>query len=190
MEKLRPAIVFWQIGVLLWARFFLKHACEKICPFSSSLSTTVVVFYEKCCFCACHENYDSSILQARVRAVGAGEWGDGMPCPPPRFGRSLNPISTGGQIVPTRLILAPPPPPFGILDLPMALRATDRSDLRPHQTPAAAIRIYFSGNFHDENLRPANFYHEDYEKCANHRVCERMSCEESKIIADVCRYNP
>ena len=80
-EKLGPAIVFWQIGVLLWARFFLKHACEKICPFSSSLSTTVVVFYEKCCFCACHENYDSSILQARTRAVGAGGR-NAMPPPP------------------------------------------------------------------------------------------------------------
>ena len=69
-EKLGPAIVFWQIGVLLWARFFLKHACEKICPFSSSLSTTVVVFYEKCCFCACHENYYSSILQALAQTWG------------------------------------------------------------------------------------------------------------------------
>ena len=117
-----------------------------------------------------------------------GGWGPEGPWPP-RFGRSLNPISTGGQIVPTKLILAPPSSP-GFLDFPTALRATDRSDLRPHQTPAAAIRIYFSGNFHDENLRPANFYHEDYEKCANHRVCERMSCEESKIFADVCRYNP
>ena len=39
-----------------------------------------------------------------------GGWGPEGPWPP-RFGRSLNPISTGGQIVPTKLILAPPSSP-------------------------------------------------------------------------------
>ena len=56
------------------------------------------------------------------RAVGAGgAGGAGGAMAPPDFGRTVTPISTLGQILPTTLLSCPPP---GFSDLPTALHHT------------------------------------------------------------------
>jgi hypothetical protein len=65
---------------------------------------------------------DATWTKESSRAVG--NRGQGEKCPPPDFGRLVNLIS--GQIIPTKLLLAPPPPP-GFSDLSSALELSNRA---------------------------------------------------------------
>ena len=55
------------------------------------------------------------LKEVNFRPVGTGGARDAMA--PPNFDRSVNPISTGEQIMPTKLLHAP----RGVFDLPTAL---------------------------------------------------------------------
>ena len=61
---------------------------------------------------------DAAARLLPVRSVGARGQEGGRSHPPPNFGRSVNPITTRGQIMLTTLLLAPPPK---FSDLPTAL---------------------------------------------------------------------
>merc|ERR1719491_2401011 len=52
----------------------------------------------------------ASYMHRAVRAGGGGGGGGGNSPPPPHFERSVNPILTRGQIIPTSVILLSPSP--------------------------------------------------------------------------------